>query len=71
MQICKCVGADEAQIARSIRSHGLLTLAEVTLHTRAGGGCTSCHADIVRLLALLNEGSGIANSGDAEEQSRV
>jgi len=70
MQICKCVGADEEQIARSIRSHGLLTLAEVTLHTRAGGGCTSCHADIVRLLAMLNEGSGIA-SGGAEEQSRA
>lgn len=53
MLMCKCVGVDEAQIERSIRAHALRTREEVTLHTRAGGGCTSCHADIDRLLAAV------------------
>ena len=56
MLICKCVGVDDAQIARSIQAYGLRTREDVTLRTRAGGGCTSCHADIERLLALAHGG---------------
>ena len=54
MLICKCVGVDVEQIERSIRDHDLRTREEVTLRTRAGGGCTSCHADIARLLAIVH-----------------
>ena len=54
MLICKCVGVDVEQIERSIRDHDLRTREDVTLRTRAGGGCTSCHADIARLLAIVH-----------------
>lgn len=44
--ICRCFGISEKMIRRNVIENRLRTVEDVTNYTKAGGGCTSCHADI-------------------------
>ena len=49
--ICKCFGITDEKIKRVVRENGLKTIEQVTHYTKAGGGCTSCHAEIEDIIA--------------------
>jgi len=51
VEICNCYQVKRSTILEAIRRYGLETVEDVTDHTKAGGGCRSCHADIEHLLA--------------------
>jgi len=53
--ICKCFGITDEKIKRVVRENGLKTVEQVTHYTKAGGGCTSCHAEIEDLIAEIWE----------------
>lgn len=48
--LCHCMGVDIDTVRRVIREHELDHVREVTAHCRAGGGCKSCHVEIVELI---------------------
>lgn len=50
LNICRCYGVPEQKIERAIRDHNLTHVHEVTHYTTAGGGCGSCHVDIIHIL---------------------
>jgi NifU-like protein len=49
--ICKCFGVTDARIRRVILENDLTTAEQVTHYVKAGGGCSSCLADIDDLIA--------------------
>jgi NifU-like protein len=49
--ICKCFGITEPKIKRVIRENDLTTVEQVTNYVKAGGGCSSCQADIEDIIA--------------------
>lgn len=51
--ICKCFAVDEVMIQDTIRANNLSTVEQVTNYTKAGGGCSSCHEGIERILAEM------------------
>lgn len=51
--ICKCFAVDEVMIKDTIRANNLSTVEEVTNYTKAGGGCSSCHEGIERILGEM------------------
>ncbi|GAK60714.1 nitrogen fixation protein nifU [Candidatus Vecturithrix granuli] len=53
--VCKCFGVTDEKIKRVVRENGLQTVDQVTHYTKAGGGCTSCHAEIEDLIAEVWE----------------
>lgn len=48
--VCRCFGISDTKIKRVIRDNGLTTAEQVTNYVKAGGGCSSCLADIDDLL---------------------
>lgn len=64
--VCRCFNVSHGRIERAIRDHHLSTIAEVTHHTKAGGDCNSCHADIENLLARAR-----AERARAAEEERI
>jgi NifU-like protein len=53
--VCKCFGVTDEKIKRVVKENGLKTIDQVTHYTKAGGGCTSCHAEIEDLIAEVWE----------------
>lgn len=53
--VCKCFGVTDEKIKRVVRENNLKTVDQVTHYTKAGGGCTSCHAEIEDLIAEVWE----------------
>jgi NifU-like protein len=51
---CVCFGITEKEIESAVRENGLTTLKEVTNYTKAGGGCESCHEEILEIIARVN-----------------
>jgi NifU-like protein len=49
--VCRCFGVTDARIRRVILENDLTTAEQVTHYVKAGGGCSSCLADIDDLLA--------------------
>lgn len=48
--ICKCFAVDEVMVRDVIKASKLSTVEDVTNYTKAGGGCSSCHEGIERIL---------------------
>ena len=48
--ICKCFAVDEVMVRDVIKASKLSTVEQVTNYTKAGGGCSSCHEGIERIL---------------------
>lgn len=51
--ICYCFGVPERLLKQAALQHELHEVADLTAHTRAGGGCGSCHPDLEDLLREL------------------
>ncbi|NBD18591.1 MAG: Fe-S cluster assembly protein NifU [Cyanobacteria bacterium] len=51
--ICECFGVTDTKIKRIIRDNNLITAEQVTNYVKAGGGCSSCLADVDDLLAEI------------------
>jgi NifU-like protein len=49
--ICKCFAIDEVMIRDTIKANNLSSVEDVTNYTKAGGGCSSCHEGIEKILA--------------------
>lgn len=52
--VCRCYSVPEHKIERAIRDHNLADIQGITHYTKAGGGCTSCHADLKAILARVH-----------------
>lgn len=48
--VCKCFAIDDVLIRDTIRANHLSTVEDVTNYTKAGGGCSSCHEGIEKIL---------------------
>ena len=53
--VCKCFGVTDEKIKRVVRENQLTTVEQVTHYTKAGGGCTACHAEIEDIIAEILE----------------
>ena len=49
--VCKCFAIDEVLIRDTIRANHLSSIEDVTNYTKAGGGCSSCHEGIEKILS--------------------
>lgn len=68
--ICRCFDVSQARISRAIADHALNSVAEVTQHTRAGGGCGSCHIDVENLISRARAERARAAEDERIKQAR-
>jgi NifU-like protein len=52
--ICRCHGVEAGTIERVVREHKLNSVEQVTAHTKAAGGCTTCYERIEDILVRVN-----------------
>ena len=70
--VCKCYGVTEPKIKRVIRENNLTTVEQVTNYVKAGGGCSSCLADIEDLIAEVQQDqAAVAVATDIAIQNSV
>ncbi len=55
---CYCLGVTYGEVEQVVREHGCRTVEEVTRRCRAGGGCRSCHVDILDVLERVRREDG-------------
>ncbi|KAM3095663.1 Fe-S cluster assembly protein NifU [Phormidesmis sp. 146-12] len=53
--ICSCFGVSENRIRRVVIENNLTTVEQVTSYVKAGGGCSSCGAEIEDLIAAVQQ----------------
>ncbi|MDX2096284.1 MAG: Fe-S cluster assembly protein NifU [Leptolyngbyaceae cyanobacterium bins.59] len=53
--ICTCFGVSENRIRRVVIENNLTTSDQVTSYVKAGGGCSSCLADIEDIIATVHQ----------------
>ncbi|QZZ18655.1 Fe-S cluster assembly protein NifU [Leptothermofonsia sichuanensis E412] len=53
--ICSCFGVSENRIRRVVIENNLTTVEQVTSYVKAGGGCSSCSAEIEDLIATVHQ----------------
>ena len=51
--VCKCFAVDAALIEEVVKANDLHTVQEVTIYTKAGGGCCACHEGVEEILAKV------------------
>jgi len=52
--VCRCLQVTESEVVTMIETLGLRTVREVRQATGAGDGCTCCHDEIRKQLAMVN-----------------
>ncbi|MBD3304936.1 Fe-S cluster assembly protein NifU [candidate division KSB3 bacterium] len=68
--VCKCFGITDEKIKRVVKENELKTIEQVTHYTKAGGGCTACHAEIEDLIAEVWEDKKREDVRAAKKQKR-
>jgi NifU-like protein len=63
VEICHCFQVSKSTIRDAVMRYQLREIEDVTNHTKAGGGCTSCHPDIQHIIdecweEIEREGAG-------------
>jgi NifU-like protein len=53
--ICSCFGVSENRIRRVVIENNLTTVEQVTSYVKAGGGCSTCAAEIEDLIATVQQ----------------
>jgi NifU-like protein len=53
--VCSCFGVSENRIRRVVIENNLTTVEQVTSYVKAGGGCSSCAAEIEDLIANVQQ----------------
>ncbi len=53
--VCSCFGISENKIRRVVIENNLTTVEQVTSYVKAGGGCSSCAAEIEDLIAAVQQ----------------
>jgi NifU-like protein len=53
--VCSCFGVSENRIRRVVIENNLTTVEQVTSYVKAGGGCSSCGAEIEDLIAAVQQ----------------
>lgn len=69
--ICKCFGVTESRIRKVVKQNKLTTAEQVSNYIKAGGGCSTCLADIDDIIASVweqAEQEDIANFDDFNVQ---
>jgi NifU-like protein len=65
--VCSCFGVSENKIRRVVIENNLTTVEQVTSYVKAGGGCSSCGAEIEDLIALVQHEKELTASRVAAE----
>lgn len=65
--ICSCFGVSENKIRRVVIENNLTTVEQVTSYVKAGGGCSSCGAEIEDLIAAIQKEKELTASRVAAE----
>lgn len=53
--ICRCFGVSETRIRRVVIENNLTTVEQITSYVKAGGGCSSCLANLEDLIATVQQ----------------
>ncbi|WP_088891458.1 Fe-S cluster assembly protein NifU [Leptolyngbya ohadii] len=53
--VCSCFGVSENKIRRVVIENNLTTVEQVTSYVKAGGGCSSCGAEIEDIIAAVQQ----------------
>jgi NifU-like protein len=53
--VCNCFGVTDSRIRRVVIENNLTTVEQVTSYVKAGGGCSSCAAEIEDLIAAVQD----------------
>ncbi|HLO50160.1 MAG TPA: Fe-S cluster assembly protein NifU [Kamptonema sp.] len=69
--ICSCFGVSENRIRRVVIENNLTTVEQVTSYVKAGGGCSSCGADIEDLIAIVLQEKQVTAARVAAEIASV
>ena len=56
--VCHCYRVTETELRSAIEETGVTSIEEISLRTRAGTGCKSCHCKLNRMLCGLSPNCG-------------
>ncbi len=65
--LCSCFGVSANRIRRVVIENGLTTVEQVTSYVKAGGGCSSCAAEIEDLIAAVQQEKELTTARVAAE----
>lgn len=66
--LCYCLGVRYGTVEEAIVEKQLTKVAQITQHTKAGGGCRSCHPDLKDLLARVKAAEEDGRAEPTERQ---
>ncbi|MGG6296404.1 Fe-S cluster assembly protein NifU [Leptolyngbya sp. AN02str] len=69
--VCQCFGVSENRIRRVVIENNLTTVEQVISYVKAGGGCSSCLADIEDLIASVQEQTATTTARVEAELIRI
>jgi NifU-like protein len=69
--VCKCFGVSENRIRRVVIENNLTTVEQVTSYVKAGGGCSSCLADIEDIIASVQQETAATAARVEAEIARI
>lgn len=69
--VCQCFGVSENRIRRVVIENNLTTVEQVTHYVKAGGGCSSCLAEIEDIIDAVRSDTQATTARVAAEISRL